>query len=81
MLEVLPNNYFEINNEPINGVAALKTRLQEIYNGRPDKVIFAKGAFDVKYQDVIGAMDAARGAGVKVIGIPPKDAEPAKVGK
>jgi biopolymer transport protein ExbD len=26
----------------------------------------------VKYQDVIWAMDQARGAGVKVIGIPPK---------
>jgi hypothetical protein len=27
----------------------------------------------VKYADIIDAMDAARGAGVKVIGIPPKD--------
>lgn len=81
VLEVLPNNYFEINNEPINGVDALATRLKQVYDGRPDKVIFVKGAFDVKYQDVIGAMDAARGAGVTVIGIPPKEAEPARVGK
>ena len=36
--------------------------------------IFVKGAPDVKYQDVIWAMDVARGAGVKVIGVPPKDA-------
>ena len=81
VLEVLPNNYFEINNEPVNGSDALNTRLHEIYDGRPDKVIFVKGAFDIKYQDVIGAMDAARGAGVTVIGIPPKEAEPPRVGK
>lgn len=81
VLEVLPNNYFEINNEPVNGTPALVARLNEIYNGRPDKVIFVKGAFEVKYQDVIGAMDAARGAGVKVIGVPPKAAEPPRVGK
>jgi hypothetical protein len=27
----------------------------------------------VKYSEVIHAMDVARGAGVKVIGVPPKD--------
>jgi hypothetical protein len=32
-----------------------------------------KGAPNVKYADVIFAMDVSRGAGVKVIGIPPKD--------
>jgi len=31
-------------------------------------VIFVKADGRVKYQDVIGAMDLARGAGVKVIG-------------
>ena len=56
-------------------------RLQDIYNGRPQKLIFVKGAPDVKYQDVIFAMDMARGAGVTVIGIPPGSSEPAKVGK
>ena len=46
---------------------------KEIYDPRPEKIIFVKGAPDVKYADVIFAMDVARGAGVKVIGIPPKD--------
>ena len=31
-----------------------------------------KGDPTVKYQEVIEAMDIARGAGVKVIGVPPK---------
>ena len=40
---------------------------------RPEKIIFVKGDPKVKYADVIYAMDVARGAGVKVIGVPPKD--------
>jgi biopolymer transport protein ExbD len=47
--------------------------LKEIYDPRPEKIIFVKGHPDAKYQDVIEAMDIARGSGVKVIGVPPKD--------
>ena len=82
VLEVLPNSYFEVNNQAVSGGRdGLAGRLREIYDGRPDKLIFIKGAPDVKFQDVIFAMDQARGAGVKVIGIPPGSAEPPKVGK
>ena len=82
ILEVLPGGVFEINNQTVSGGAnGLLARLQEVYNGRPDKIIFVKGAPDVKYQDVVFAMDQARGAGVKVIGIPPGSSEPARVGK
>jgi len=82
VLEVLPNSYFEVNNQAVSGGRdGLAARLREIYEGRPDKLIFIKGAPDVKFQDVIFAMDQARGAGVKVIGIPPGSADPPKVGK
>jgi biopolymer transport protein ExbD len=47
-----------------------------VYDPRPDKIIFIKGDSAVKFQDVIMAMDIARGAGVKVIGVPPKPEEP-----
>ena len=50
-----------------------RARLKEIYDPRPEKIIFVKGSPGVKYGDVIFAMDVSRGAGVKVIGIPPKD--------
>ncbi len=73
VLEVTPNDGFSINKE-IVPKDRLKTRLHEIYDQRPDKIIFVKGDPKVKYQDVIFAMDVARGAGVKVIGVPPKDA-------
>jgi biopolymer transport protein TolR len=72
VMEVLPDGIFAINREPVTK-DNLGTRLREIYDPRPDKIIFIKGHPDVTYQDMITAMDVARGAGVKVIGIPPKD--------
>ena len=73
MLEVQAGGKFAINSEAADGAIISQARLKEIYDPRPEKVIFVKGAPDVKYADVIFAMDVARGAGVKVIGIPPKD--------
>jgi biopolymer transport protein ExbD len=72
VLEVLEDGSYAVNREPLTK-EKLAERLTEIYDGRPDKIIFVKGDTKVKYQDVIFAMDQARGAGVKVIGIPPKD--------
>ena len=72
VLEVLPGNVFKINSQPVDK-AGLPKRLKEIYDPRPDKVIFVKGDPAVKYSDVVWAMDVARGAGVKVIGMTPKD--------
>ncbi len=72
VLEVLADGSYAVNREPLTK-ARLAARLTEIYEGRPEKIIFVKGDRTVIYQDVIFAMDVARGAGVKVIGIPPKD--------
>jgi biopolymer transport protein ExbD len=72
VLEVFPGDKFAVNKEPLTR-ATLAKRLKEIYDGRPEKIIFVKGDPKVKYSDVIYAMDVARGAGVKVIGVSPKD--------
>ena len=72
VLEVLPGNVFKVNSQPIAKNDLMK-RLKEIYDPRPDKIIFIKGDPTVKYSDVIYAMDVARGAGVKVIGATPKE--------
>jgi biopolymer transport protein TolR len=72
VLEVLPGNTFRVNTQPVSK-ADLPKKLKEIYDPRPDKIIFVKGDPTVKYEDVINAMDIARGAGVKVIGMTPKD--------
>jgi biopolymer transport protein TolR len=71
VLEVLPDGKFAINKNPVER-PELFTRLKDIYASRPDKLIFIKGDTTVTYNDVIFAMDQARGAGVKVIGVPPK---------
>ena len=73
VLEVLPGNQYLVNKEAIPK-DKLGARLKAIYDPRPEKIIFVKGApKGVKYSDVIYAMDVARGAGVKVIGVSPKD--------
>ena len=73
VLQVLPNSQYKINSEAVTKDNLAK-RLKEVYENRPDKIIFVKGDTSVTYQDVIFGMDVSRGAGVKVIGIPPKDA-------
>ncbi len=72
VLEVLPDDKYAINKEPVEK-AQLFNRLKSIYDPRPEKIIFVKGNPGIKYADVIIAMDLARGAGVKVIGVPPKE--------
>jgi biopolymer transport protein ExbD len=79
VLEVLPGGVFSINTLKVNR-EQLPLKLKEIYDPRPEKIIFVKGDPKVKYADVIEAMDAARGAGVKVIGVPPKDIADTKGG-
>ncbi len=71
VLEVLADGSYAVNKEPLSK-EKLFERLKEIYDPRPDKIIFVKGDPAVIYQDVIFAIDQARGAGVKVIGVPPK---------
>ena len=71
VLEVLPGEKYAVNTEEVPKDRLL-ARLKEIYDPRPEKIIFIKGHPDVLYQDVIFAMDVSRGAGVKVIGAAPK---------
>lgn len=59
-------NYF-INTQPVSQ-PDLRQRLTEIYRDRPDKILFVKADGALYYQDVIQAMDDARGAGVTVLG-------------
>ena len=88
VLEVRPGGVYAVNKcemlsctagDPGNGIRLTKgnlgQRLQGIYDPRPDKIMFVKADPTVIYQDVIHAMDVARGAGVKVIGIPPKETQ------
>ena len=72
VLEVNPDGKYFINSQEVDK-ANLGEKIKAIYDGRPDKVIFVKGNPQSKYGDIIEAMDVARGSGVLVIGVPPKD--------
>ena len=77
VLEVNPGQQYSVNTEKVSGDDALKKRLKDIYDPRPEKIIFVKGNAGTKYGDIIDAMDISRGSGVKVIGVPPKETAPA----
>jgi biopolymer transport protein ExbD len=72
VLEIDSEGRLTLNTRPVES-ARLAERLDEIYRSRPDKVLFVKASGEVLYQDVIVVMDAARGAGVEVLGamLPP----------
>jgi biopolymer transport protein ExbD len=69
--EVLSGPAHPVNQSEV--AAALGGRLQEIFAGRPRKVIQVAGRPGVSYANVIDAMDVAKSAGISVIGIVPKD--------
>jgi biopolymer transport protein ExbD len=72
VLEVNPGGKYFINSQEVDS-ANLADKIKGIYDGRPDKIIFVKGNPESKYNDIIHAMDVARGSGVLIIGVPPKD--------
>lgn len=70
VLELRDDGSYAINNQPV-AKPALDAKLHEIYDARPAKLMFIKVGPTRKYQEVIEAMDIARGAGVQVIGLTP----------
>lgn len=76
VLEVEKDGSYLINKQPVpGGAAGLSTMLHNTFDTRPDKIMFVKGDPAAKYQQVIQAMDVARGAGVLVLGITPKSTQ------
>ena len=69
VLEVLPGRGYRLNHVPIEA-GQLLPRLRATYAGRTDKVLQVAGSRAARYQDVLSAMDVARSAGVRVIGVP-----------
>jgi biopolymer transport protein ExbD len=61
---------YTLNQQPV-APAALASTLASVFAPRPEKVLFVAGRPGATYQQVVSAMDVARGAGVRVIGIAP----------
>ncbi len=73
VLEIRPGPTYALNGQEF-GVSELHARIGKVYQDRPEKVLFVRGDPKVRYQDVIAAIDGARGAGVLVQGamLPPR---------
>lgn len=72
VLEVEPGSY-RLNQQPVSP-AQLESELRSVFEPRPRKVIFIKGAENVRYGDVAHAVDVARSAGIDVVGLVPRTA-------
>ena len=74
VLELGNDGGYAINGQPVPK-DQLDTQIHAIYDQRPAKLLFIKAGANRLYQDVIEAMDVARGAGVQIIGFTPREAE------
>jgi biopolymer transport protein ExbD len=74
VLELLDAGGYAINGQPVPK-DQLDTQIHAIYDARPAKLLFIKAGPNRLYQEVIEAMDVARGAGVQIIGFTPREAE------
>ena len=72
VLEVLPGPVYRLNKAPVQA-SALGQTLNDLFAPRPEKIIQIAGYPGASYQEVITAMDIARGAGARVLGIAPRE--------
>jgi len=78
VLEIRDDGTYAINNAVLPK-GNLDAKFHEIYDNRPAKLLFVRVGGTRKYQDLIEAMDIARGAGVQVVGLtPPQEAKEAQ---
>ena len=68
VLEVGEGRRYAINRQ-IVPADSLALRLREIYRDRPDKTLLVRGDGDARYQEIVTAIDIARGSGVRVVGL------------
>ncbi|MBZ5669994.1 MAG: biopolymer transporter ExbD [Acidobacteriia bacterium] len=64
----------KINQEPTN-IAALGSRLEDIFKTRNERVMFVKGDPTLPFGDIAEIIDIAKGAGIDKIGLITKAVE------
>ena len=70
VLEVRSGPVYLVNQVPVTG--PLQAYIRQLYANRPRKVLFIRGGSNLVYGDVVRAVDAARGAGIEVVGLVPR---------
>jgi biopolymer transport protein ExbD len=68
VVEYTADGRIAVNKQDVT-MAALEGRLRGIFAERNDKTMFIVGAGTLKYKDIVGVIDAAKGAGVEKVGI------------
>jgi biopolymer transport protein TolR len=71
VLELLSDGGYALNRAAVMP-SELGATLAAVFAGRSVKVLLVSAAPNRRYQEVIGAMDVARGIGVDVVGIMPR---------
>jgi biopolymer transport protein ExbD len=74
VLELADDGSYAINSQPVPK-DQLDAQIHAVYDNRPAKLLFIKAGPNRIYQDIIEAMDVARGAGVQIIGFTPREAK------
>jgi biopolymer transport protein TolR len=70
VLQLRDDGSYAINGSAV-GTPVLGRRLSELYLERPVKTLFVQAAPGRRFEEVVEAMDIAKGAGVQVIGLMP----------
>ena len=68
VLEYSADRQISVNKQPVP-LPELETRLRNIFEQRKVKTMFIVGDGSLLYGDIIGVIDAAKGAGVEKVGI------------
>jgi biopolymer transport protein ExbD len=71
VLRVMTGPAYTLNEAGV-APADLERTLHDVFRDRPRKVLFVDAAEDVTYEEVIHAVDAAREAGLAVVGLVPR---------
>jgi len=73
VLELRDDGTDWINGTQVPG-DGLSQRIHEIFDPRPDKLLFIKPGMNVKYSAVIASIDVVMGSGIEVVGFTPVEA-------
>ena len=68
MIEYSGDRRLSINHQEVN-LQDLEARLRDVFDQRSDKTLFIAAAGTLRYGDVVEVIDAAKGAGVRRVGI------------
>lgn len=74
VLEVAAHGRYAVNAQPVPA-AELTTLLRSALAGRTAKLVFLRAAADCTYQEVVTAMDIAKGAGAQAVAFMPRSGD------